>query len=130
MKPNARKPKHLVAVYGTLRKGYGNNRLIKDAEQILTMSIGGFEMKSLGAFPIAQVNKDKAIVVEIYHITDDELVACDRLEGHPNWYKRTQVGQLDIGDGEQPLWLYVMPSGEYPDAMPVESGDWNVHSKS
>lgn len=119
------KRKHLVAVYGTLRKGLYNHRLIQDAPQVLVMQIQGFKMRSLGAFPIVEyAPQDSMITAEVYHLTDHELEMCDRLEGHPTWYERTKIGALNMGDGAEDLQMYVMPNGKYPNDEIVESGDW------
>jgi len=122
------KPKHLVAVYGTLREGLHNHHLIKDAERILTQRIQGFVMHSMGQFPAVRYgSEDSFITVEIYHINDSELKRCDALEGHPDWYERTVIGSLDIGDGEQALEMYVMPEESVRGKLIIQSGDWVHH---
>lgn len=120
--------KHLVAVYGTLRKGLHNHGIISTAMQVLTTAVKGFTMRSLGAFPVVKRDgSDGTVVAEVYHVTDDELKAMDELEGHPNWYKRTSIGKMDVGDGEQDLYMYLMQSDEYDDKPVVKGGDWNTY---
>lgn len=121
-----------VAVYGTLRQGQPNHgRINKDpiCETVLTCK----KMFTLGGFPIVQQtdNPDDTIVAEVYALDEKQLASCDRLEGHPDWYERKIVaniqGELVHDDAVHPLWLYLMPEGKYPHAPHVESGDWLVH---
>ena len=85
-------------------------------------------MHSMGQFPAVRYgSEDSFITVEIYHINDSELKRCDALEGHPDWYERTVIGSLDIGDGEQALEMYVMPEESVRGKLIIQSGDWVHH---
>lgn len=118
-----------VAVYGTLRQGLGNHRLI-NKDPICEAVFSNKIMKSLGAFPFVQHTADSndKIVAEVYALTPEELADCDRLEGHPEWYERQVVaeieGSLVHGTDKYPLWMYIMPEERYPDAPVVQGGDW------
>lgn len=85
-----------VAVYGTLRRGFGNNRLLHDSDYLGTEELTGFEMYSLGAFPAVKAGNGK-IEVEVYEIQDRTLQALDILEGYNgryspfNMYNRDKV---------------------------------------
>ena len=40
-----------VFVYGTLKEGFGNNRLLKDSQKISEDAVEGFVMYHMGGFP-------------------------------------------------------------------------------
>ena len=81
----------LVAVYGTLKKGFGNHRIIEHCEYIGSDLLEGFDLYDLGPFP--GVNKgDNKVFVEIYQVEDkDTKIALDRLEGYPDLYTKDTV---------------------------------------
>lgn len=64
--------KHTVAVYGSLRQGLGNHRLLMHVpkfKQGWTMT--DFTMYSLGGFPAIVPDKaGKPVVVEVYEVDD------------------------------------------------------------
>ena len=84
----------LVAVYGTLKQGYGNHRIIEDA-----MFVGHaitrleYPMIDNGYFPyLYQEEGGERVVVEVYEVTKDMLKKMDELEGvEYGHYYRTQV---------------------------------------
>lgn len=91
--------KHLVFVYGTLKAGYGNHRLIQWARKVwqtvlpfLAMTWFGFPQVS---FDITGTS-NKKIIGEVYEIDDAQLANCDALEGHPSFYTRIEM-PTDLG---------------------------------
>lgn len=108
----------LLAVYGTLKKGHPNHRVIGNAEYLGSCAIEGWAMYSLGYFPcIVPMKLSSRVVVEVYAL--DDLAAADRLEGYPNFYDRTKV-RTSYGEA----WVYFMR--EAPDgAKKVRSGNWS-----
>lgn len=119
---------NLVAVYGTLRKGFGNyNYLLRNTseEEILPngtneIRIPYFNMYSLGGFPYAKPseNKEDEITCELYRVDDDVLESLDSLEGYPSFYDRKKI-PTPVGDA----YIYFIDSDKYG-APSVESGDW------
>src|SRR3954464_9788743 len=87
--------KHFVFVYGTLKKGYGNNRLLTNAEFVGNFATEpNYRIFCNGSFPyLIQVGEGSGVSVEgeIYKVSDQELARCDRLEGHPEMYERKPV---------------------------------------
>jgi gamma-glutamylcyclotransferase (GGCT)/AIG2-like uncharacterized protein YtfP len=108
-KPNVLDKKHLVAVYGTLRKGFGNHRLMSTANLLDSGStVDQYAMIAEGIpYVRSEVREDgHNIAVEVYAVDDSELLDMDRLENHPNWYTRKQVPiHLDNGLVVN-AWLY------------------------
>lgn len=90
----------LVAVYGTLKRGYGNNRLLSSSEFVCDDLVKGFLLNysgSPGSFPVAMPDENSSIKVEVWNIGDDEstLRSLDSLEGVPYMYERHTVQTED-----------------------------------
>lgn len=121
-----------VAVYGTLRQGQGNHGRINQ-DPICEAQFHHKKMFSLGGFPIVIQTDEETdtVVAEVYALDEKQLASCDRLEGHPDWYERKIVANIQgelVPDGKvHPVWMYIMPDGKYPHAPHIPSGDWLVH---
>lgn len=91
----------LVAVYGTLKRGYGNHRLLSEATFIDTDVVMDFDLAfsgSVGSFPVAMRTDDGSkVVVEVFDIGDDDSILrrLDSLEGVPWMYTREEVVTAD-----------------------------------
>ena len=79
-----------VFVYGTLKKGFGNNRLLSNAKYLgRAKTIDKYRMYSNGGFPVLKLSDDGAIVSgEIYAVTPAELLNTDALEANGVMYQR------------------------------------------
>lgn len=90
-----------VAVYGTLKQGFHNNRLLKDCTYEGSDVLEGYVMLDLGGCPIVyKTDNDEDIVyIEVFKdLTKDVLESLDRLEGYRedrdpayNLYNRMEV---------------------------------------
>ena len=109
----------LVAVYGSLRQGHGNNRLLIDSEFLNTeLSVSEFTMHSLGGFPALVEGTDR-VVIELYGVDDLTFARLDQLEGYPTMYNRRQI-TTSHGDA----WVYFMEALHWGSDGVVEGGDW------
>ena len=114
-----------VAVYGTLRQGMGNHRLLGSSELLGTTELKGWKMYPAGlagGFPVIYASEapEDEIVVEVYECTAETLKGpLDSLEGHPRWYRRQLV---DTPFGE--AWIYVMQDTGYQRYPQIVSGDF------
>lgn len=110
-----------VACYGTLRPGFGNNRLLVDSEHIGTGKT--VEKYTLRASGIPFVSKDPLhnVVVDVYKVDEPTLKNLDSLEGHPEWYKREQIG-INVDDDIVTSWLYFNEG--YSHLPIIDSGDY------
>jgi len=100
---------HLVFTYGTLKRGFGNHRLLEGARFIsLAMTWLPFHVVDVG-FPIAfkRGPKRKPVIGEVYEVTDAQLARLDRLEGVPTHYQRERVRIAYLGGPSQSVWMYV-----------------------
>ena len=111
----------LLAVYGTLKRGKSNHRVIeRGCVYHGTTWVTGWTMYDLGAYPaIVPDTEDGAISVELFGVPD--LVATDRLEGYPGYYNRKQ-----INTPQGKAWIYYMDPGKYDltDIQIVARGVW------
>lgn len=98
---------HLVFVYGSLKRGFTNHRVIGyDARFIATTCTVSrkFKMVSLGPFPAVYPNGKWAIEGELYEVDDITLESLDLLESNGYLYEREEV-LLETGDI---AWMYVL----------------------
>jgi len=82
-----------VAVYGTLKRGYHNNRTLGEtARYIGSCWVDNFAIKDEGGFPSAFRFPQNAVWVEVWDIDDEHLKRCDNLEGVVSgWYQRDEI---------------------------------------
>lgn len=114
--------KLLVFVYGTLKQGHHNHRLLEDSTYMGKHTIkDGYLMYNLGAYPavIKQNGEGLPVHGEIYEITEATLKSLDVLEGYPELYYRETI-HTEFGDAiiylmkEERLWADVV----------VVDGEW------
>lgn len=83
----------LVFVYGTLKRTYGNNRLLKDSKFLGTAVTceDAFSMYT-GGFPYVLPEGSFHVKGELYEVEDEETLRnLDHLEGYPTHYTKVQV---------------------------------------
>lgn len=66
-----------VFVYGTLKNGYGNNRLLRESTFVREAIVDGFEAYQVG-FPVAMPKEGYALRGEIWDIGDPETDSVAR----------------------------------------------------
>lgn len=107
-----------VFVYGTLKEGFYNNRVMERAGGT---SLGkretepNYTMANLGSFPGVYEGGSTVVKGELYSVLD--LGPLDQLEGHPTFYERRTI---TLSSGEE-AWMYILP-GE-PGNI-IEGGEW------
>ena len=103
---------HLVAVYGTLKRGHGNYyRHLTESKFIgkgKTKDKYPLIIKGL-PYLIEEKGSGYNVEVEVFKVDDDTFADLDALEGHPRWYKRKQV-PVKLADGKElSCWIYFNP---------------------
>jgi gamma-glutamylcyclotransferase (GGCT)/AIG2-like uncharacterized protein YtfP len=92
-----------VFVYGTLKRGYGNNRLLKDSTFLgKAKTKKKWAMIGAGAaFPYLLTEDDEGHYVEgeVYSVTDKVLRSLDTLEGVPHHYIAQDIEIVYEDDG-------------------------------
>lgn len=110
-----------VFVYGTLRRGEGNHRLLVDARFVReTRTVPAFTLCDLGAYPALLEGGGTSVLGEVYEVTRAELAALDRLEGHPTFYRREPI---ELEDGAV-VEAYLLPEARAWSGRVITSGDW------
>ena len=121
--------KKLVAVYGSLRKGFGNHRLLKNAEYLGTFNSEPiYDLKDLGSFPGLKHGGNTSVKMEVYAVTDEEAYMVDCLEGYTPGGNNTFYDKETISTpfGDAGVYIYVRSLDNYP---LVESGDYYLAKK-
>ncbi len=110
-----------VAVYGSLKKGYGNHEWCLSKATFLgeAETLPQYSLFSLGSYPGVIKGGKTAVSLELYDVTEEELHGLDLLEGHPSYYKREVI---DTSEGE--AWIYLLPQEEYNEYEVIENGVW------
>lgn len=111
-----------IAVYGTLKAGFGNSRVIAGATFLgYGKTLPQFTMVDLGAFPGVVHTGDTEVSIEVYEV--ENIRGVDNLEGNGVFYTREEHF-VDV-DGElMEVWIYILPDS-YLDTNPViDSGVW------
>lgn len=105
-------PQYLM-VYGTLKKGYGNCRLLGSAYYVgeCVTKQSSFSISASGLPMVYLADNGHRVKGELYIVSPDDMLAIDSLEGHPNWYCRQRV---PLEDGTL-AWLYIMKSSDGDD---------------
>ena len=110
----------LVAVYGSLREGFGNHRLLEGRTHHSTEVLeGSFTMLDLGAFPAVVLEGDSNITIEVYEVDEITFANLDMLEGYPSFYNRKLV---ETSEGM--AWMYYLECKDEWTSTYVPSGDW------
>ncbi|WP_017981095.1 gamma-glutamylcyclotransferase family protein [Methanocaldococcus villosus] len=111
-----------IFVYGTLRRGFWNNKLLKNSKFI---GKGRTKEKyAMYADIIPYVVEDEKvshIVGEVYEVDEEILKKIDALEDHPHCYRRKKVPIILENGEEIEAWLYFYPE---PYGILVKSGDY------
>lgn len=115
----------LIAVYGTLRKGYGNSVYLRDSKFIgAGWTKDKYKMTANGIPFVKKSEPVSKIRVEIYEVAPENLPHIDSLEGHPNWYYREPISiDLDNGDNIEASIYFNNQEGNYL----IESGDYKTY---
>lgn len=99
---------NLVAVYGTLKKGYHNYWAYLNNSKHLGKG------ETLNKYPliinglpylIDEVDKGHKVEVDVFAVSNTKLKELDTLEGHPNWYQRRQI-PISVKGKIVTCWVY------------------------
>ena len=109
---------NLVFVYGSLKKGFGNHRLLENSKYIAkggTVS-EGFDMGSCGGFPGVTSGGEYRIYGELYEVDDDTFERLDTLEGNGHFYEREEIDIMSISQPAARVykaWIYILDNYNY-----------------
>ncbi len=122
---------HKIFIYGSLKRSFHNHeRMLRagyceiigesrtEARDFAMVNIDGHYP---AAFRMAMVPLHE-LHGEVYQVDDAVLRFLDQLEGHPNFYRREQVGIVDHGS----CWVYLIDPAflDSEATRRVPSGRW------
>jgi gamma-glutamylcyclotransferase (GGCT)/AIG2-like uncharacterized protein YtfP len=119
-----RRNKHLVFVYGTLRRGEAGAMSIRfpGSKFIGEAGVSG-TLYDLGAYPGLLLNEsDSTVVGEVYEVDDEILDELDEFEASSR-YLRKQV-EISLGSHKRACWVYEPDPEFYSLRTLIMSGDW------
>jgi gamma-glutamylcyclotransferase (GGCT)/AIG2-like uncharacterized protein YtfP len=109
----------LVFVYGTLRKGEANHRLLSVAEYCGWHTTRPcYRMLHLGTYPGVVEGGSTAIKGEVYRVNKKMVVQLDRLEACPRLYRKKMI-PTPWGRA----WIYIYRGIRDKRAV-IPSGSW------
>lgn len=102
--------KHLVFVYGSLKRGYSLNHVLYRSLYISRATAGPeYTLLEGYAFPFLVERKGIGARGELYLVDDNTLDILDRIEGHPNFYERKKITVKDEDGIEKEVYAYIHP---------------------
>jgi gamma-glutamylaminecyclotransferase len=96
-------------VYGTLKRGHGNNHYLRNCEflgEALSLK-PEFAMSGFG-IPFLHEGGEQRVYGELWEVDPDALVRIDRLEGHPRHYCRRLKIFVDQQGKRHAAWVYLV----------------------
>lgn len=117
--------KHMVAVYGSLRKGLNNHKYLEDSKLIGTFFTNPvYSLYSLGGFPGLKENGTTSIKMEVYEVDSHTLANLNLLEGID--YDKPDEGlykskKISTPYGEAITYIY---NGKVDSLIKINDGDW------
>jgi len=116
---------NMVFVYGSLQRGERNHRMMAGARLLrVAKTAPAFELFDLGSFPAMVARGTVSVVGELYAVDEVLLKRLDVFEGHPRFYRRTEVG-LDDGTTAE---AYLMARSDVRGMRPIVCGNWKARS--
>lgn len=119
-----------VLVYGTLRKGFGNNTYMNNCEFISKgLTKEKYKLTANGIPFVSKSEPISNITIEAYKVPESQMPFIDRLEGYDpgdhegSWYKRSKTKAVLENGEEIEGYLYfndsegstLIKSGNYED---------------
>lgn len=133
------KKKILVFVYGTLKKGYSNHRLLTTSKFISkATTVNKYLFQDNGSFPYvidnslsqSQIREELKhnVMGELYEVTEEVLSSLDSLEGYRknsdySLYDRQVVTVVTEDNKKVKCNMYVSQRF-YPSLKILDSGEW------
>ena len=112
----------IVFVYGTLRQGFHNHKLIMDSKTIdIGRTVSNYAMYANGIPYVSETEQVSQIYGELYLVSPRILLTLDMLEGHPVWYNRKKVPIETLNGKIYNAWLYF---NETKTNNLIKSGDY------
>lgn len=122
--------KHLVFVYGTLRRGGANSMSYRfpGAKFIADATVSG-SLYDLGAYPGLQLNESNSLVTgEVYEVDDEILKGLDEFEASSHYWRKPV--EISLGTHRKRGWTYEPHPEFYSLRTLITSGDWIEYAQT
>lgn len=122
--------KHLVFVYGTLRRGGLRSmpELFPAARFVADARVSG-SLYDLGPHPFLLLEESGSYVVgEVYEVDGELLKRLDDIESSADYLRRRT--EVSLGDRAATCWTYTPDPEAFPDRKLITSGDWIEYAKT
>lgn len=98
----------IIGVYGTLKQGLGNHHLISESTFLGDAeTIDFYPLIDRGLpYLIPDPGHGYNVELELYEVDQKTLAAVDKLEGHPNFYRREKIEVLTTDFDIMEAWVY------------------------
>lgn len=115
---------HYVAVYGTLKRGYSNHRLLVRARFLGTDHLRSIVLFDLGHCPGARERPSHGVLVEVYEVDSTGLARLDELEGYNAKAPESGVyTRKRLGTRHGEAWVYLY-NGPVRGCRRISRGSW------
>ena len=121
-----------IFVYGTLRRGFHNHRLLSTSEYLGTAKTAEkFTMFSRGIPFVSRSKKLCQITGELYRVTDSVLSSVDSLESYypdspeSSWYQRQEIDLITSDGSQKRAYIYF---NDNENGRIITSGDFALNS--
>ena len=84
--------------------------------------LDGAVLYDLGAFPAARPGKG-VVKGDVLWVDEEALVETDRIEGHPDFFRRERV-RVRVNGREEEAWVYWAPENLVQGRSQIAGGDW------
>jgi gamma-glutamylcyclotransferase (GGCT)/AIG2-like uncharacterized protein YtfP len=122
--------RHLVFVYGSLRRGGANamSQLFPQTQFIGDAKVRG-NLYDLGEYPGLLLNESNSFVIgEVYEVDDELLNTLDHFEASSDYWRK-QV-EISFGAESRVGWTYEPNAALCSDRKAIQSGDWIEYARS
>jgi gamma-glutamylcyclotransferase (GGCT)/AIG2-like uncharacterized protein YtfP len=122
--------RHLVFVYGTLRRGGAGAMSLRfpAAKFIAEATVGG-GLYDLGAYPGLLLDESNSRVTgEVYEVDDELLHELDAFEASSHYW-RQQV-EISLGTQRKLCWTYAPHPEVFARRTLITSGDWIEYART
>ncbi len=113
-----------IAVYGTLKRGYRNHRLLMSAECLGRDHLRDIVLYDLGPCPGALLRPSGGVLVEVYDVDAATFQRVDALEGYnPRAPEKGDYTRRRLDTRFGPAWVYLY-NGRVRGCRRISRGAW------
>jgi len=115
-----------MAVYGTLKKGFGNHHFMRNSTFVGTTRIEGFDMYSVTGYFPGIIRGSGSIEAEVYDVPAEDVPNIDSLEAYRAYSPETSMYLRETVAsefGNVAIYVWNRPDN-FEGKAPIDSGVW------